>query len=352
MNATEPERSSQPVNVETATDGAAWDAYASQHELGTADHLWGWQQVIRSALGHECRYLVARRGSTITGLLPLVLFKSRLFGKSVISMPFLNYGGLLVSDSTSGDALVQAATGVAQTFGASHVELRHVAAQCPTLPNRQHKLRMALPLAGTSEVLWTGIDRKIRNQVRKAQKEGLTTADGGLELVDEFYAVFSQNMRDLGTPVYPKSLFQETVRAFPDRARIFIVRKGTQPIACGFIVTFNKTALNPWASSLREFRNLCPNVLLYWTMIERAVNEGAQTFDFGRSSPGGGTHTFKEQWGAEAIPMHWEYVLLSRPEPPNHGPSNPKFERVIDLWKRLPLPVANTLGPFIAPHLP
>lgn len=335
-----------------ASDASEWDAYVAAHPDATADHLWGWTRVFKAALHQTPRYLVARRNGITCGVLPLVLFQSRLFGRSAISLPFLNYGGMLVDDDEAGTALVDAATRDASTFRASHVELRHVARQCHTLPFRQHKLRMAMPLAGTPEALWGGLDRKIRNQVRKAQKENLTVVAGGSELVDEFYAVFARNMRDLGTPVYPMNLFSETLAAFPDSTKVYLVRRGTQAIAAGFTVRFRDTVLNPWASSLREFRNLCPNVLLYWTMLEQAVLRGASVFDFGRSSPGGGTHQFKEQWGAEATPMHWEYVLLSRAEPPNQGPSNPKFERLIETWKRLPLPVANFVGPMIARQLP
>jgi FemAB-related protein (PEP-CTERM system-associated) len=259
---------------------------------------------------------------------------------------------MLVDDEDVGKALVDAATHEASAFRASHLELRHVARQCQALPFRQHKLRMAMPLAATPEAHWTALDRKIRNQVRKAQKENLIVTAGGAELVGEFYAVFARNMRDLGTPVYPRSLFAETVAAFPDSATVHLVRREGQAIAAGFTVRFRDTVLNPWASSLREFRSLCPNVLLYWAMVEQAVRAGASVFDFGRSSPGGGTHQFKEQWGAKATPMHWEYVLLSRAEPPNQGPSNPKFERLIETWKRLPLPVANIVGPMIARQLP
>jgi FemAB-related protein (PEP-CTERM system-associated) len=190
-----------PLLVTPAADAGEWDAYVTRHPDGTADHLWGWRTVFERVLGHRCAYLVARRGRVIAGLLPLVLFRSRLFGRSAISLPFLNYGGLLADDAEAAAALVDAATTAARAFGASHVELRHVARQREELPCRQHKLRMALDLPASSEALWTGLDRKIRNQVRKAQKEGLTVTAGGGELVEDFYDVFARNMRDIGTPV-------------------------------------------------------------------------------------------------------------------------------------------------------
>jgi FemAB-related protein (PEP-CTERM system-associated) len=340
------------LTIESAPEQGEWDRYVEAHPDATADHLWAWRDVFRDALGHEVAYLAARRAGRIVGLLPLVLFRSRLFGRSAIAVPFLNYGGILSDDAGARDALLTAATDRARAFGASHVELRHVGRQFDALPFRQHKLAMRRPLPATTDALWSAIDRKVRNQVRKAQKEGLEAVTGGAELVDEFYRVFSQNMRDLGTPVYPKRLFSETFRLFPSRARIAIVRYRGQAVAAGIVIAFRDTVLNPWASSLREYRHLCPNMLLYWTLLERAVQDGATVFDFGRSSPGGGTHQFKLQWGATETPLHWEYALISRREPPDQGPSNPKFERAIRVWQRLPLKVANLVGPYIARQLP
>jgi serine/alanine adding enzyme len=338
--------------VTRATDGVGWDKYVSKHPHGTVDHLWGWQQVFTRALGQQPLYLEARRGQTLVGVLPVVLMRSWLFGRSVTSLPFLNYGGVLADDAAAADALVSAVGREAGTFGASHVELRHVVRQFPSLPVRQHKLAMRRPLPSTADELWGQVDRKVRNQVRKAQKTGLVAVDGGTELVDEFYAVFARNMRDLGTPVYPRALFVETMRAFPDRARVFVVRHEGRAVAAGISLLAGGVVLNPWASSLREARPLSPNMLLYWRMLEWAVALGATVFDFGRSSPGGGTYQFKVQWGASAEPLSWEYVLLSRAEPPDQSPSNPKFEMAIAAWQRLPLPVANLIGPLIARQLP
>jgi FemAB-related protein (PEP-CTERM system-associated) len=341
----------RPV-VSTPADGREWDAYAEAHPAATADHLWGWQDVFRSAFGQAPEYLVARRDGRVAGVLPLVLFRSRLFGRFAVSVPFLNYGGLLADDDDAAGALVEAATARAKAFGASHVELRHRDRQRPDLPVRQHKIGLSLPLPASADELWKGIDRKIRNQVRKAQKEGLEVRVGAGELVDAFYPVFAHNMRDLGTPVYSRRLFSETLRCFPERARVFVVTHGGRPIAGSVTIRFRDTVLVPWASSLREFRHLCPNMLVYWAMLEDAIAGGARTFDFGRSSPGGGTHHFKTQWGAHETPLHWEYVLISREAPPNQGPSNPRFTRAVNTWKSLPLWIANRLGPPLARQLP
>jgi FemAB-related protein (PEP-CTERM system-associated) len=340
------------VTVEPATDQVEWDRYVEAHPDATADHLWAWRDVFHRALGHETAYLIARRKARVSGVLPLVLFRSRVFGRSAIAVPFLNYGGVLGDDADARNALLNAATSRARTFGASHVELRHVDRLFESLPFRQHKLAMRRSLPPAPDALWSAIDRKVRNQVRKAQKEGLESTIGGADLVDEFYRVFSRNMRDLGTPVYPKHLFSETLRLLPSRARVSVVRYRGHAVAAGIAIAFRDTVLNPWASSLREYRHLCPNMLLYWTLLEHAIQSGATMFDFGRSSPGGGTHQFKLQWGASETPLHWEYALISRREPPDQGPSNPRFERAIRLWQRLPLGVANVVGPYIACQLP
>lgn len=316
------------------------------------DHLWGWREVIRQALGHDAVYLAARRDGRLVGVLPLVLVRSRLFGRAATSLPFLNYGGILADDQSATAALVQAARGVAADFRASHVELRHSMRICPDLPCREHKVAMTMPLPGSPEDFWRATDRKVRNQVRKAQGAGLQTANGGLELVDEFYEVFARNMRDLGTPVYSRALFAMTLRVFPDRVRVFLVRRGSTPVAGGILVGFRGRVMNPWASSAREFRHLSPNMLLYWTMIEHAIASGAVAFDFGRSSKSGGTYHFKRQWGATESPLFWEYILLGTNRLPDQGPDNPKFGLLIDLWRRLPLRVANVLGPTIARGLP
>ncbi len=353
MNAHGVARSSDaPLLVGEAVSESDWDRYVEGHPHGTADHLWGWREVFDGVFGHEPVYLVAHRDRRMAGILPLVKFKSRLFGRFVVSVPFLNYGGVLSSDAAAARALVERAGEVTRAFGATHLELRHVDRLHHDLPHRQHKLAMTRPLPSSSDALWHGLDRKVRNQVRKAQKEGLTAAVGGVELVDPFYAVFAENMRDLGTPVYPQRLFREILHVFPDRVRIFLVRKGAVATAGAVMVTCRQTALVPWASSLRAFRQLCPNMLLYWTMLEWAATQGFSVFDFGRSTPGAGTHQFKLQWGASETPMHWEYVLVTRSTPPEQGPSNPRFSLAIEAWKRLPLCVANRLGPAIVRNIP
>jgi FemAB-related protein (PEP-CTERM system-associated) len=345
-------RSQGPLLVASDCGGPEWDDYLSGHPEATADHLWGWSGVFARAFGHRPVYLAARRGATIAGVLPLVVCRSRLFGRSVTSLPFLNYGGVLSDDEEAAAALLEEARRVAESARAAHVEFRHVRRQFPQLPHRQHKLAFTRRLPATTDALWAETDRKVRNQVRKAQKSGLQAVRGRVDLLEEFYAVFAENMRDLGTPVYSRRLFAEALGAFPDRIRLTVVRRGAEPVAAAVEIRWKQSVLVPWASALRRHRSLCPNMLLYWTLLEQAVADGLVVFDFGRSSPGSGPHQFKLQWGAQETPLAWEYLLNAGASLPDTSPSNPKFRLAIEGWKRLPLGVANRLGPWIAAQLP
>jgi len=200
--------------------------------------------------------------------------------------------------------------------------------------------------------MWDKIDRKVRNQIRKAEKSQLVGHRGGAELIPEFYSVFARNMRDLGTPVYARQFFEQVLRAFPDRARIVVVRLKDKPVAAALTYRTNTTVEVPWASSIREFNSLCPNHLLYWTVIQAAVAEGCEALDFGRSTPNEGTYKFKEQWGASPVQLHWEYCLPEGAPLPDQSPKNPKFRFAIAAWKNCPLWLANAIGPRIVKLLP
>ncbi len=341
-----------PVIVSPEADQAAWDAFVAAHSRATAYHAWAWRRVFEQAFDHECVYLAARRAGAIAGVLPLVSFRSLLFGRFLVSLPFFNYGGLLADDEETLRALVEGARGQAAARRAKHVEIRHVARTCLELPCRQHKVAMALPLEATAEAQWKALDNKVRNQVRKAQKSGLVAERGGAELIDDFYEVFAHNMRDLGTPVYGLQFFDEVFRAAPEACAVHVVRKDGRPIAAGITIAHRDTVENPWASSLREFRALCPNMLLYWHMLEDSLARGTRVFDFGRSTPDEGTYHFKRQWGAQPTPMHWEYVLLGGTTLPDHSPKNAKFSKAIEVWQQLPLWLANAVGPAIVRGIP
>jgi FemAB-related protein (PEP-CTERM system-associated) len=217
------------------------------------------------------------------------------------------------------------------------------------LPCKQHKVTMRLEL---SPGLWERLDRKVRNQIRKAEKSQLQVVRGKDELLSEFYQVFARNMRDLGTPVYARRFFAEILNAFPEHAHVVVVRLGDRPVAAGLTYRTGDVIEIPWASSVRDYNSLCPNHLLYWHALQAAIAEGCTTFDFGRSTPNEGTYKFKEQWGARPVTLHWEYRLLQGNQLPDQSPKNPKFRIAIELWKRLPLWLTNIIGPSIVRSIP
>ena len=338
--------------VSIETEPQQWSDYVRGCADATGYHEWAWRDVFERALECPPIYFAARREGLVVGVLPTVLLNSWLFGRALVSLPFLNYGGVVADDEPAAGALLGAAMDAARMHRCQHVELRHFNQRFPELPCKRHKVTMTLPLTATS-TLWDGLDRKARNQVRKAQKSGLTYAEGGAELLARFYAVFARNMRDLGTPVHAPRFFEEVFAAFPGRARIHLVSRGTVPIAAGLTFETRGTVEIPWASSVRDFNALCPNHLLYWSMLEGAAARGYSTFDFGRSTPHEGTYKFKEQWGARPVPLCWEYGLLpAGAEVPNASPTNPKFRLAIAIWKRLPVAVANRIGPMIVRGIP
>ena len=337
------------VAAAAEADRQAWDAYVGSQLDAAGYHEWAWRHVFEQAFGHRTEYLMALRGPDVVGVLPLVEIRSRLFGNSLTSLPFVNFGGVLARSEDAALALINRAGELAVAHRCRHVELRHIGRHFSELPCKQHKVTMRLQL---SAGLWERIDRKARNQVRKAQKSNLTVQRGRSELLPDFYRVFSRNMRDLGTPVYSRALFDEVIRAFPDRARIIVVRLDQQPVAAGLTFRTRNMVEIPWASSIKDFNALCPNHLLYWTALESAVEEGVTLFDFGRSTPGEGTFKFKEQWGAEPLLLSWEYWIHPGDHLPDTSPKNPKYRLMIETWKLLPLWAANSVGPHVVRSIP
>lgn len=337
--------------VREANDPASWDAFVHAHPAGTVEHLFAWSRIFADVFRHQPVYLIAHRGSEPVGVLPLVLVRSLLFGRAAVSLPFTSYGGILAADAEAADALVRRAREVAKDFGASVVDLRNLERHAPGAPCREHKVGARLALPGSADTLWAALDRKVRNQVRKAQKEQLTVQQGGPELLDDFYGVFAENMRDLGTPVFPRRLFVDALTAL-ERTSVFVVRKNNVSVAASITLGWRNQVLVPWASALKRYRHWSPNMLLYWSMLETAVSEGYETFDFGRSTRDGGTHQFKLQWGAQDFPLYWESVPIG--DNPETGPapaSSCHLDMFIALWQRLPLGIANIVGPRVIRHI-
>lgn len=341
-------------NVERdCTDRERWEAYVASHSAASNYHKYAWRDVIETGFNHHCYYLAAWNSTKeIVGILPLVFMKSRVFGRFLVSQPFFNYGGLLCDRQEIGDALLDEAANLQKELDAEYVELRHTIPWPADLPKKCHKVCMLLDLATDVEAQWKSFNPKLRNQIRKAEKNSLSVTVGGIESLGDFYEVFVRNMRDLGTPVYSPQFFASVLTAFPDCTRIITVYHQGKPVASGLITWFRDTVEIPWASSIRDYNPLCPNNLLYWTALQYALDNGFRKFDFGRSTPGEGTYKFKEQWGAKPILLNWQYLLPKGASLPELNNKNPKFEMAIRIWQKLPLSFTRVVGPHIVKNIP
>jgi FemAB-related protein (PEP-CTERM system-associated) len=346
-----PAASTTPVIVRADAPPQVRARYVAAHPEASAYHHPEWLRIIGAAFGHRTMSLTASEGGRITGLLPLVFFDSLLFGRFAVSLPFVNYGGILADNADAARGLREAAVEETRRARAAYLELRHTARLSPELAPRRHKVAMRLRLEADPGRQWLALDKKLRNQVRKAEKSGLTAHVGGAELVPDFYRVFARNMRDLGTPVYTRRWFDQVLAAIAT-ARVVVIRHEQAAVAAAIVHTHRGTMEVPWASAIRDFNPLCANVLLYWRLLSLAIETGAHTFDFGRSTPGEGTFKFKEQWGAAPHPLVWEYWTAPGRPVPSLNPDNPKFSAAIAAWQRLPVALTTAIGPSIVRNIP
>jgi serine/alanine adding enzyme len=336
-----------------SVDAQLWDGYANQAPTAALYHLYRWRQVIEETFGHPTFYLSALTGSSrIVGILPLVQLKSWAFGNMLVSLPFFNYGGICAESLDVRDALLEAAIRIATEKEADFVEIRHEDYWDRGLPVKTTKVSMRLELPPSPSDLWKSFSSKLRSQVQRPTKQGMTAVIGRDEELNGFYDVFCANMRDLGTPVYPKAFFRNILHRFPERTWISTVYLGKMPVASGFLAGFKDRLEIPWASTIRTFNKYSPNMLLYWSCLEFACRSGYRVFDFGRSTPGEGTYRFKEQWGAKPHPLYWYYWLRSEGAIPQLNPRNPKYRIAMAVWRHLPLGLTRTFGPRIVKYIP
>lgn len=326
------------------------DDYASKH--GTIYHMTCWASIIKKVFSHDTYYFYALDDKdNVCGLLPVVHLSSMLFGKFLVSMPYFNYGGVVADNTKIRALLIDSAIEIATELNADHIEFRGTE-RIDDLPVREDKVNMILELPDNLDLLGVQIGSKKRSQVRRPLRDGVISVCGGPELLDRFYDVFSENMRDLGTPVYPKIFFKEILDHFPDSTQIVILQKDTKSISAAFLIGFKDTLEIPWASTLRKYNSFSPNMLLYWEVLTYAINNKYKIFDFGRSSIDSGTYRFKKQWGAKPLQLYWHYWVKEGGAIPQLNPNNPKYKLMIDIWKRMPLWATNLVGPKIVKNLP
>ncbi|MCB2173679.1 FemAB family PEP-CTERM system-associated protein [bacterium] len=337
----------------TEKDAARWDGFIDSREDGSFYHRFGWKAINEGCFGHRCHYLAAFRQGMIVGVLPLVYLRSRLFGKILSSLPFVNYGGVCCSDPEAERALLAEARQLVQDEGVGYLEMRSPKKLSEQVPTSTHKVSMTLALDPDPEVIWNAFKSKQRTEIRRVEKnEDLTVISGGDELLGEFYATLAAGWRSLGTPIYRRDYFAEILTAFPDRTRIFVARFQGRPVAAAFNGYDCGIVEGMWLGIDPRYRRLNANTLLYWEMIRDGCRRGMRVFHFGRSSSDSGGEFFKKKWNAVPRQLYYQYVLGTARTMPQLNVDNPKFRLAIAAWRKLPLGLTTSLGPHIARSIP
>ena len=335
---------------EIAEEGALWDEFISTAADATVMHAYGWRKVYQNAYRHQTFYLTAREGNTLLGVLPLVLLKSALLSPHLVSLPYMDYGGVSCDGNVDVEpVLVDEARRLSEEHGAQLV-LRYLRVPELALPVSHEKVTMFMELGSSEEELWKRLPSTRRNRIRKGLKAGLNvTFSKDLADLDAFYDVFAMNMRDLGSPVHSREFFRQVMMHLPRVATVALVKLEEKPIGAAMPLVFNGMISSPWISSLRPYFHLCPNQVLYWEMMKWGISNGYKILDFGRSSKDSGTFEAKRQWGAGPVPNPWHYWPDSAPPP---GEDVKKLSWASTLWQKLPLPVANRIGPWLRAGIP
>lgn len=342
------------MRIERASDtfSEAWDSYLASRPEASLYHRYAWRDFFAGYFGKETEYLVALDSNdAITGVLPLVRLRSLLFGDFFVSLPFVNYGGVVANNTSIAEGLLNEAASLGRERNVSHIEFRH-SSQDFDMACRTDKVSMCLDLPDSVESLGASLGSKRRSQIKRPLRENPEVRFGSTELLDKFYAVFSRNMRDLGTPVYDRSMFQYLLDKFPTNTSVVSICIDNTPAAAAFLIFDDRRVEIPWASTVKEFNRISINMLLYWEVLKFAIETGHKVFDFGRSTIESGPYRFKKQWGAEPVPLRWHYWLGDNQAVPHMSPDNAKYRLAIGAWQRLPLTLANLIGPRIVKHLP
>jgi FemAB-related protein (PEP-CTERM system-associated) len=333
--------------VGTWTDPAAWNSFVRQAPDGTLAHRWEWLGIVSETYGHQVIPLASARNGVLTGVLPLVQMRSRLFGRHLVSMPYLDTGGLCTAgDQTADNMLVLAAIELAKGSSA-HLELRHIADRSIPLVPSLHKVTMVVDLSRGEDAVWKQIHGNRRSQVRKARKAGLTASVHGGEALADFYQILATNLRDLGSPVHRRAFFRGIMDAFGEDARIVLVRAGDRAVGAAMVFVHGDRAVMPWMGTLRSFLRQAPSQLLYWQCLCYAIARGCRVFDLGRSSPNSGTYESKREWGAEPVQLFWHRL----PGEPSDDDVQ-RWQWGIEIWRHLPEPVASAIGAAVRGGIP
>jgi len=326
-----------------------WDSFVKNHPDGSPYHQYAWKMAIEQAYGHEGHYLIALDAAKVVGIMPMIYVKFPLRRGQMVALPFCDVGNVLCHDYATLKSLVEEAITISKRLGVRLLDLRgpidedFFAVQHLSVHKHMGKARMLFELPDSSEILWNDFKSKLRSQVRKAEKNGLSfTWDNSR--VTEFYQVFCENMRDLGSPVHSRTWFEAVLHHFGERAHLGMVHAGEKAVGGGILLSMNNKISVPWASTLRNYNRLNPNMLLYWNFLKFSADNGFSLFDFGRSTPEEGTYKFKAQWGAQPEPLLWHNVFLHGKQTVAANDNSSMRNFVAKYWQQLPIPVANFLG--------
>ncbi len=332
-----------------AEDVAHWDAFVFACSEATFFHRAGWKKVIERAFGHRTHYLLAERNNAIVGVLPLTEVKSRLFGHSLVSSAFCVYGGIAADDEIARAALDNAAQQLAHALQVGHLEYRQRTPFHSDWSTQDLYFTFRKAIDPDVEANMSAIPRKQRAMVRKGIKNQLVSEID--TQVEHFFTLFADNVKRHGTPALPKRYFLLLKEEFGADCEVLNVRHQGRVISSVLTFYFRDEVLPYYAGDAEDARHLAANDFKYWELLRRGCERGYKLFDYGRSKRGTGQFNFKKNWGFEAQPLHYEYFLVNAPRVPEHNPSNPKYRLFIEMWKRLPTPVANALGPHIVKYL-
>lgn len=329
-----------------------WERFVMQHPDAAFTHLFGWRRVIASVYRHKPIYLAAVEKGKITAIVPLFQFSRFFFPSEWISIPFFDHAGIVAKNQKAGQFLLEKAWARLDCKNSAGLSIRQDTSfdlSGQILSGRRpqiftEKTGLTISTAPGPRQMMAAFPSKLRSQINKGIKNGLTWDIGGPKLLPAFYKVFTRNMRDLGSPVHALNFFKTIFAVFPGQAFICVVYHKGMPAAAGFVFRFKNRLINPWASSLREFRSLNTNMLLYWQMIRLACSLNLDIFDMGRSSKGAATFRFKQQWGPKQTPLSWYTWAGDRNRAPGETLS-------ITPWKNLPLGVASLAGPWVRKHI-
>ncbi len=329
---------------------ARWDEFVAACTEATFFHRSGWQTIVTGIFGHAAFFLYAERDGVIEGVLPLAQVKSRLFGNSLISLPFAVYGGVASSSPEAVAALESEAQTIAQTLGVDHLEFRNLTHRHADWPMQDLYVSFRKELQPDVEANMQAIPRKQRAMVRKGIKHGLRSEIDAN--VDRFFALYADNVHRHGTPAMPKRYFEALLAVFGNDTEVLTVVDGDgRPLSSVLSFYFRDEVLPYYAGDDVAARELAANDFKYWELMRRACERGIRVFDYGRSKQGTGSFAFKKNWGFEPQPLFYEYCLYKRDSIPQNNPSNAKYRLLIEAWRRMPIGLANWLGPFIVRNL-